>query len=250
MSRGWVLLTGASGGFGEHFARALAARGHPLLLHGRRRARLEALAGALPVATEILTGDLADEAARARLVEAAGARALAGLVNNAGFGVWGAFADVPLERHRALWRVDFEAPMALTHALLPKLRAARGFLVQVSSLAGESPLPWMAGYGAAKAALTSLSEALRAELAGEVTVVTLAPGPSPTGFRAVSGYAGDAGRAFSTPPGVVVAACMRALEKGGGFVVPGWRHRALFALQRLVPRGIAARIAARRLAPR
>ena len=250
MSREWVLITGASGGFGTLFAHAFAARGYALLLHGRRVQALKQLAEALPVPAEIVVADLAEETALGALIQAARAKPLVGLVNNAGFGRWGAFSALELAEHRAVWRVDFEAPMALVHALLPELRKRRGFIVQVSSLAGETPLPWMASYGAAKAALTSLSEALRAEVGKEITIVTLAPGPSPTGFRKVSGYAGTAGRWFSTPPARVVDACLRALDRGGGFVVPGWRHKLLFALQHLVPRALAARIAQRRLARR
>lgn len=247
-----VVITGATGGFGRLFAQEFAARGHALLLHGRSPERLAALAEALPVRYQCIAGDLAEEGTVARIAEAvqADAEPLAGLVNNAGFGRWGAFADLDWAEQRRVLRVDLEAPMALVHALVPRLVQTRGFLVQVSSLAGEMPMPFMSSYGAAKAALTSFSEALRAELGDRVRIVTLAPGPSPTGFRRASGYAGDAGRWFSTPPEVVVQAAMRALDAGGGFVVPGWRHRLLFALQRLVPRAIAVRIVARRLASR
>jgi len=146
-------------------------------------------------------------------------------------------------------RVDLLTPVMLAHALLPRLKRQHGFIMNISSLAGETPLPYMSTYGAAKAGLTFWSEALRAELQGQVTVVSLAPGPSPTGFRDISGAPKGKGGLFSTSPNIVVEAAMQSLSQGGGYCVPGWRHKALWCLQKLMPRVLSLPIMARYLKP-
>jgi short-subunit dehydrogenase len=125
------------------------------------------------------------------------------------------------------------------------MEAAGGFIINVSSLAGETPLPWLSSYAAAKAGLTFWSEALRIEMSGRITVVTLAPVPSPTGFRAVSGMPERTGDFFREPPELVVRASLSYLKRGGGFCVPGWRHRLMHMLQSLTPRPLALRLMAR-----
>ncbi len=257
LHKGHVLITGASGGFGRAFARAFAARGHALILHGRDEKRLESLRAVLPQPEchRILTANLATESGiRALLRELEDTEAetfrLAGLVNNAGFGLWGGFAELPRKPQLDVLRVDLLAPVALTHALLPRLVAARGFIVNVSSLAGESPMPWMSGYAAAKAGLTFWSEALREEMRGRLRIVTLAPGPSPTGFREVSGMPEDGrGAIFRESVETIIARALATLDAGGGYCVPGWRHRLLWLLQKTVPRPLALKLIARSLRP-
>ncbi len=259
-----IVITGASGGFGMEFARQLEQRGHPLLLTGRDRQRLERSRDALqsPQRHRLLQADLATSDGIEALLSAIGDAPLAGLVNNAGYGLWGEYgrggggdggghgSSNGSSDHAALIALNLTAPMVLTHRLLPQLIEARGFVINVSSLAGESPLPWMASYSAAKAGLTSWSEALRIEQQGAVRVVTLAPGPSPTGFRAVSGMPDMLGGALRTTPSDVVRYAMMTLDAGGGFCVPGWRHRLLFLVQKLSPRAISMRLMHRYLAPR
>ncbi len=254
----WVLITGASGGFGRLFAEQLALRGYALLLHGRRRDRLEQLAASLPagIPTRVVLADLASDAGVETLAREAAALPLAGLVNNAGFGLWGAFERLDPDAQCAVLDADLRAPVALTARLLPQLleRRRRGetpFIINVSSLAGEAPLPYMSTYSAAKAGLTAWSEAIREELRGRMRVVTLAPGPSPTGFRDVSGMPESGhGAFFRAPSETVIRAALAALDAGGGFVVPGFRHRLLHPLQRLVPRPLALRLLAANLRPR
>ncbi|RMH60156.1 MAG: SDR family NAD(P)-dependent oxidoreductase [Zetaproteobacteria bacterium] len=245
-----VVITGASGGFGRAFAKRLAARGYELILHGRNEAQLEQLRSVLPRAQahRLLCADLSTEAGADALICALRDEALVGLVNNAGFGLWGHFADLPANRQCAMLYLDLIAPVRLAHALLPSLIAQQGFLINVSSLAGEYPLPLMSGYAAAKAGLTFWSEALRTELAGKLRVVTLAPGPSPTGFRDVSGMPRSTGSFFRTPPECIIDAALRCLDRGGGYCVPGWRHRLLWLLQKTVPRPIGLSILSRHMA--
>ncbi|MDX8409559.1 MAG: SDR family NAD(P)-dependent oxidoreductase [Mariprofundales bacterium] len=254
-----IVITGASGGFGIEFARQLERRGHPLLLTGRNQQRLERSRGALqsPQHHRLLQADLATDRGLDALLAAIGDASVAGLVNNAGSGLWGGSgeqrggcAQRQSGDHAALIATDLTAPMVLTHRLLPRLIKAAGFVINVSSLAGESPLPWMASYSAAKAGLTFWSEALRMEQQGVVRVVTLAPGPSPTGFRVVSGMPDMLGGSLRSAPAAVVRHAIATLDAGGGFCVPGWQHRLLFLLQKLTPRAISMRLMHRYLAPR
>ncbi len=247
-----ILVTGASGGFGLAFARQLEGRCDRLILTGRDEARLRAHREQLyrPDAHRIVVADLASQQGIDAVLQSVEGCTLKGLVNNAGFGLWGAFTAYSAADHAVLIATDLLAPMRLTHHLLPALKHCRGFVINVSSLAGESPLSWMGSYSAAKAGLTYWSEALRIEQEGRVRVVTLAPGPSPTGFRAVSGMPEMLGGGLRTPPEAVVAAAIATLDRGGGFCVPGWRHRMLWLLQKLSPRELSVRIMHRYLRAR
>ncbi len=244
-TRPLVLLTGASGGFGCEFARQLEDRGYRLLLHGRDKPRMQMTLHNLkaPRSHICLYADLAVPHEREGLIERLKQFPnLHGLVNNAGFGVWGAFEQREIKPQMGVLLTDLVAPVDLTHALLPVLRRNRGFIINVSSLAGETPLPYMSTYAAAKAGLTWWSEAIRMELEGEVRVVTLAPGPSPTGFRDVSGMPEGPGSRFRSRARLIIEYGLRQLDRGGGFCVPGKRHKVLFYLQKFTPRWVALRL--------
>jgi short-subunit dehydrogenase len=250
--KGNVLLTGASGGFGILFARHLEKQGYHLLLHGRDKPRLQMTLNALkhPDRHSMLLGELSARKDVEALIERVKQEDdLVGVVNNAGFGVWGGFEKCENVAQLDVLRVDLMAPVMITHALLPRLKRCNGFIINVSSLAGETPLPYMSTYGAAKAGLTFWSEAIRAELQGKVRVVTLAPGPSPTGFRAISGAPKGKGSLFSTSPELVVAAALQVLARGGGYCVPGWKHRVLWCIQKVMPRLLSLPMMARYLKP-
>ena len=246
-----ILITGASGGFGLEFARQLEPSGHRLLLHGRDAARLQMTLDALqhPERHRIIQCELNSRDGLNQLLNAIENEPLAGLVNNAGFGIWGSFERTGIVPQVDLLKTDLKVPIQLAHALLPNLLKQRGFLINVSSLAGEYPLPYMSTYAAAKAGLTYWSEALRIELDGRLTIVTLAPGPSPTGFREVSGMPAGTGSFFRTPIPVIISACMTTLAHGGGYCVPGWRHKLLYSLQKLIPRRIGLHIMAHQMRP-
>ena len=249
MSSGSVLITGASGGFGLYFAKALEEQGYRLILHGRDQARLKLVQDVLmfPERHRVLMNELSARKDTERLLEQLVGEHMVGLVNNAGFGVWGGFEHCENVAQLDVLRVDLMAPVTLAHALLPRLKANHGFIINVSSLAGETPLPYMSTYGAAKAGMTFWSEALRAELRDTMRVVTLAPGPSPTGFRDVSGAPRGKGSWFRTQPEEVIAAALATLEQGGGYCVPGWRHRLLWCLQKIMPRSLSLWLMARYL---
>ena len=246
-----VLITGASGGFGLEFAKRLEPLGHQLILHGRDKPRLQMTLDSLqhPNRHRIVLADLNARHGLSDLIAAIEGEQLAGIVNNAGFGIWGTFEQSGIVAQIDVLKTDLKAPIALTHALLPNLLKNRGFIINVSSLAGEYPLPYMSTYAAAKAGLTYWSEALRTELSGRLRIVTLAPGPSPTGFRGISGMPHRTGSFFRTPIPVIIDAALRSLEKGGGYIIPGWRHKLLYAMQKSVPRKLGLAIMANKMRP-
>ncbi|EAU55814.1 SDR family NAD(P)-dependent oxidoreductase [Mariprofundus ferrooxydans] len=249
--QGLVLITGASGGFGLEFSRQLEARGYNLLLHGRDKARLQMTLSAMryPDRHRLILADLNAKSGLTNLLADADSASLTGLVNNAGFGIWGSFEQTGIVPQIDVIKTDLKAPIALTHALLPSLLKSGGFIINVSSLAGVTPLPYMSTYAAAKAGLTYWSEALRTELAGRIRVVTLAPGPSPTGFRDVSGMPAGKGSFFRTAVPDIITACLKTLDHGGGYCIPGWRHRLLYTLQKITPGRWALRIMSKQLRP-
>lgn len=246
---GTVLITGASGGFGREFAHRLEARGYDLILHGRNTEKLQSLLESLehPERHRCLAIDIGTEAGVRNLLDRLADDTICGLVNNAGFGLWGGFADREAEEQLSVIHTDLCTPIALTHALLPQLISQQGFVINVSSLAGEYPLPYMGSYAAAKAGLTYWSEALRIEMEGRLRIVTLAAGPSPTGFRDISGMAHSTGNFFRTPVSLVIDCSLRTLDNGGGYCVPGWRHRLLWLMQKCIPRFIGLQIMAGKL---
>jgi short-subunit dehydrogenase len=249
-----ALITGASSGIGEAFARALAARGDDVVLVARSAGRLDALAADLSakhgVRAHVLPADLADPAAVDALVAELAARELtiATLVNNAGFGTHGQFASLDAARERDEVIVNALAPVQLTRALLPAMIARKsGAIVNVASTAAFQPVPYMAVYGATKAFLLSYSEALAEEVrAHGVRVVALCPGQTDTEFFAGIDEA-RVGRARTTRQ--VVDTALQALERGKVVAVDGFANYALANSVRFVPRRLVARVAARMQRP-
>jgi uncharacterized protein len=253
-----ALVTGASAGIGAAFAEALAGRGMDLVLAARREDRLREMAERLSrehgVACEVVAIDLAEDGAPERLWQAA----VAGgpvhlLVNNAGVGAQGPFAEVPLERQRAMIRLNVEALVELTHLALGEMRAlGSGGIINVSSIASFLPLPHLAVYAASKAFVQTFTEAVWAEARKErVRVVALAPGRTPTEFQAVAGTGHVTMRTFGArTPEAVVEAGLAALEEGQEGVVPGLANRVIAGIPRLLPRRWIARAARRVMARR
>ncbi|MFQ5519345.1 MAG: SDR family NAD(P)-dependent oxidoreductase, partial [Mariprofundus sp.] len=134
-----ILITGASGGFGLEFAKQLEPLGFRLVLHGRDKPRLQMTLGALkhPDRHSIVLADLNAKHGMASLLYAVEHENLAGLVNNAGFGIWGEFEKTGIVPQIDVIKTDLKAPIALSHALLPELLKHKGFMINVSSLAGE-----------------------------------------------------------------------------------------------------------------
>ncbi|HOE67447.1 MAG TPA: SDR family NAD(P)-dependent oxidoreductase [Candidatus Hydrogenedentes bacterium] len=192
---GWALVTGASSGIGEAFARQIAAQGIDCMLIALETdaTKLEALAAELAaqhgIACLPLTQDLAAPDAVEKTLAAIGDRPVGLLINNAGFGVGGAFATRPPSKIEQLLHVHCRTPLLLTRALLPGMIARRaGAVVFVSSLIGATPTPFEATYSACKAFILNLGQALWGELRGTgVDVVTIYPGATRTRFFEVEG---------------------------------------------------------------
>lgn len=234
-----AIVTGASSGIGAEFARQLAARGNNLILTARRGDLLAALASELEskhgIEVETVTGDLSDRTDIDRLVERfAAVPDLEFLINNAGFGVPGKYAEMDVRRNVAMVDVHVVATMRLTRAVLPGMIARRrGAVINVSSVAAFFPMPSSVIYSATKAFLNSFSRALAYEVAGSgVRVQALCPGFTHTGFHSAPEYAariGEIPKWLWMNADAVVAGSLAALERGRVIYVPGAKNRALVA---------------------
>ena len=219
-----ALITGASAGIGEEFARQLARRGIDLILVARRKDRLEKLAEEVPTTAHVIECDLGSEAAKLPDKVAELGVAVDLLINNAGFGTRGRFLELDPEREAEIVRVNCEAIVTLTHAFLPAMvERRRGGLITVASTAGMQPLPYETTYGASKAFAISFMEALSMELRGTgVRCLVVNPGPVKTEWQQVAGYDENT----RTMPGMIsaeecAADALRAYDRGKRSVIPG-----------------------------
>lgn len=246
-----VLVTGASSGIGRVFARRFAARGHDVVLVARREQRLKELAAELKhdhsVGADVLVADLSSDAGRdavaARLRDSGGPWVL---VNNAGFGTTGPFAKAKPERETDEINVNVMAVVQLALAALPGCLAARaGGILNVASLAGFQPLPYMATYGATKAFVLHFSEALAVECQGRgVRVTAFCPGPVRTEFGQVAGASTQLDWLFPTSAETCVDGAMKAFDRNRTIYIPGPASAVIAAGGQLVPRGLKRRAAA------
>jgi short-subunit dehydrogenase len=248
---GFALVTGASRGLGRCFARTLAARKQNLVLVARSEDKLEALAHELrsvhPIQLKTIAFDLAQPRAGQDLADVLTARGLQIdlLVNNAGFGDQGSFFQLPLERQLQAVNLQNATVVALTHRLLPAMiERKQGGIITISSMAGFQPIPFASVYSATKAFLTTFSLALEAEVSRfGVRVVTVCPGR----LRIAPEDLADGGERKKFPGGEqthedVVNQALRALDRGGGLVIPGAINKFAAFAERFVPRSKVARL--------
>jgi len=241
----WVLITGASSGFGEEFARQYAEQGHSLVLVARRLDRLQALAETLcqqyRIEVVVEPVDLSDIAAVVELHRRLGERGIAVdiLINNAGHGLQGPFVDSRLDAALAMVQLDVASLTAVTHVFAQDMRArGRGQILLVASLLAYQGVQNFAVYAAAKAYVLRLGEALHRALKRDgVTVTTLCPGMSDTGFAsAAQQKLTPALKLLMMQPAPVVRTGIRALQAGRISVVAGWANKALVILTWATPR--------------
>ena len=243
-----TLITGASSGIGEAFARKLAARGHNLLLVARSQDKLinlcNELGRARSIRAEYVAIDLSEPEAPERLFAETNQRDLQVelLINNAGFGSMGDFAKLELAHELKMIDLNVRALVELTHRFLAPMRERkRGAIINVASTAGFQPVPFMGTYAATKAFVLSFSEALWEENRPlGIKVMALCPGVTDTNFFEASRMERSPARTSQTPDQVVDVA-MRGLARGKSSAISGWTNFFMIEAQRAVPRSLVLR---------
>lgn len=245
-----ALITGASSGIGETFARELAARKTDLILVARSQDKLDKLAGELSstdrVKTEVIAQDLTKPAAGQIVFDAVKERGLSVdlLINNAGFGDYGAFSDRPLSKQLAMVQLNIMAVVELTGLFLaPMQQRQNGAIINVSSIAGFQPIPYMPVYAATKAFVLNFSEALWAENKDKgVRILVTCPGPTESEFYNRADFPDSAtglNEMTMASAEKVVRETLKALDKGQSTVVTGgFANQIIVNLPRLVPRDL------------
>src|SRR5438876_6228246 len=238
-----TLITGASSGIGEAFARQLASRGHNLLLVARSDDKLINLCNELGringARAQYVALDLSEPDAPSRLFEETQKRDLQidFLINNAGFGSMGDFTTLDLDLALKMIDLNVRALVELTNRFLAPMRERQsGSIINVASTAGFQPVPFMATYAATKAFVLSFSEALREEnRTFGIKVMALCPGVTDTNFFAAAHIEKPPGRISQSPEDVVDTA-LRALSRGKSSVISGWTNFFMIESERLAPR--------------
>ena len=247
---GTALVTGASSGIGEAFARQLAARGHDLVVVARRADRLAALAESVTRShgrvVEVLEADLTDPAGLGRVTQrcADPERPLDLLVNNAGHGTLGRFWELPRAGETASVALNVTALVECTHAALgPMVARGSGGVINVSSLGAYQPLPLNATYGATKAFVSSFTNSLAEELRGTgVRAMVVAPGFTRTEFQAESFSPGNVPGFVWQSADAVAAAALRAYERGRVVCITGVVNVVTAAASSVMPAAVTRRV--------
>jgi short-subunit dehydrogenase len=253
-----AIVTGASSGIGEALAGAMAAQGTHVVLVARSVDRLTALAARIEGAggeATVLPADLAAPGAAQRLFDEIQQRDLPvdTLVNNAGFGFYGPFETEAPTHLGEMLQVNIVALTELTRLFVPSLLERRGAVLNVASTVAFQPSPYMSAYGATKAFVLSLSEALWAEYRGRgLHVAAVCPGPVETPFIDAMGAGVRSTVVFRMALSVddVVRACLRALDGKQPTRIVGFINWLLAQTSRFSPRALTARVSAAMFAPR
>ncbi|HEX2985051.1 MAG TPA: SDR family oxidoreductase [Ignavibacteriales bacterium] len=247
-----ALITGASGGLGREFAKLFAENGYNLVITGRREDKLKSLAGVLKpydISCDIIVKDLSDPKAPKELFDELKQKNIHidVLVNNAGFGVSGSFAEADIEKQLAMIQTNIASLTHLTKLAIDEMnKKGKGKILNIGSTGSFAPCPSIAVYCATKAYVLSFSEAIAYELEGTgITVTALCPGPTETGFAEAAGVV----NAKSFKSGVMKAADAakvgyEALMKKQPMVVAGLQNKLLTQSIRFSPRGLVTRISA------
>ncbi|MCB0352536.1 MAG: SDR family oxidoreductase [Bdellovibrionales bacterium] len=250
-----ALITGASSGIGEGLARALHRAGANVVLVARRKDLLEDLARELNQvrsgSAEALSADLS--IARSPDEQLLGLEEISAwirghsidiLVNNAGFGSFGPFHSLSIERELEMVRLNIEAPLVLTHAVLPQLLEKNtGGIIFLASIAAFQPIPYMATYAGTKAFDFYHGLALRSEYRNtKIRFLTVCPGPVQTEFGGVARVPGEMTNIPRNSVDQVVREVMRAYSRGSSLVVPCFKAKFLAFLSAYVPKRFSTRL--------
>jgi short-subunit dehydrogenase len=252
-----TLITGASSGIGAAFARKIAKRGRNVLLVARSEDKLIALCNELGrlsgVRAQYVVMDLSAPEAGVRLLEETQKRELTidMLVNNAGFGSMGDFAKLDLATELEIIDLNVKSLVDLTYRFLSPMRERRqGTIINVASTAAFQGVPFMATYAATKAFVLSFSEALSEENRQHgIRVLALCPGVTDTNFFAASKIDRPPMRTVQTAEEVVDTA-LRGLARGKSVVISGWANWFVVEAERVVPRSVVTKVAAKALRSR
>ena len=252
-----ALITGASGGIGAAFAAELAQRQHNLILVARSEDKLQQLAAQLRqefnISIEIIVQDLTAAGAANAVFDGVVASGLTVdlLVNNAGFGDYGIFADRPLAKQVEMLQLNIVALVELSHLFLQGMRARRsGSIINVASIAGFQPMPYLSVYAASKAFVLSFSEALWAENQDcGVRVLALCPGATESDFFKVAEFptflSASSGQKL-VPASEVVRDALKALDKNVSNVITGeFSNQIVANLPRFMPRELVVKLVAK-----
>jgi len=246
-----ALVTGASSGLGETFARQLAGRGYDLVLVARRRDRLDKLAQELAesrgVEAEVIEADLSRPEGVALVEQRLRKGDIDMLVNNAGFATRGEFWALPVERETQEIDVNVRAVARLAHTALEAMVPKKsGAIINVASVGAFQPVPYMATYAATKAFVLHFSEALHEEARRHGIMVTcLCPGPVRTEFHQVAGVNEESMPVGWKTPDQVVASALRANARGRAIVVPGGMNAMTATAAKFAPRFLTRKLAGR-----
>lgn len=251
-----ALITGASGGIGAAFAAELAKRQHNLILVARSEDKLQQLAAKLrqefKIAIEIIVRDLTVPGTTTAVCDAVVAKGLTVdlLVNNAGFGDYGIFADRPLAKQVEMVQLNIVALVELSHLFLQGMRERKsGSIINVASIVAFQPMPYLSVYAASKAFVLSFSEALWVENQDcGVRVLALCPGATESDFFKVAEFPtslGSSSKQKLVPASEVVRDALQALDKNGSNIVTGgFANRIIANLPRLMPRELVVKLVA------
>jgi uncharacterized protein len=251
-----ALITGASGGLGATFAQELAARGMNTILVARSADKLQALASELTAKyqqrNDVIAMDLVPAGAAAALTDKVAEMGLQVdlLVNNAGFATYGNFESIELQRDRDQVLLNIATLVDLCHTFIPQmLERKSGSIINLASVVGFQPVPYMTVYAASKAFVLSFSEGLWAEYGDRgIRVLALCPGATATSFHEVAGQ--PVPDRISTPEEVVKAG-LKALERQQSYVIPGWMNFFLSGIvPRLLPRKMTTLVAKGMMKPK
>lgn len=252
-----ALITGASYGIGEAFARRLAADGANLILTARSVDRLQSIADDLcarhGVSVKIIDADLADSKTPQKIFDQTEGRGLQInlLINNAGFGAVGDFADIALDKQLEMIQVNVAAMVSLTHLFLqPMLKRRDGAIIQLASTASFQGVPYSTIYAATKSFALIFAEGLWSECREQgVRVMALCPGPTATHFQVVAGTSHLRDPKKMQTPEEVVDEGLKALAAERSFVISGFGNRAMVFAERFAPRNLVTRIASKLYKP-
>jgi short-subunit dehydrogenase len=253
-----TLITGASGGIGEAFARKLAKEKHNLVLVARSEDKLTALCDELMLKYDVMAHyvavDLTEFQSDTRLFEETEKHGLEinWLINNAGFGSMGDFSKLDLESELRMITLNIMALVALTHRYLQKMRERKeGTIINVSSAASFQPLPFMATYAATKAFVTSFSEAIAEEnRPHNIHILNLCPGATDTGFFDAANMKEPFTMKGMETPEEVVETALKAVKAKKTTVVSGWVNYFVSHLGSIAPDWLVARSVASQLRPK